>query len=309
MGGAGGAGQAPGADGGDGAVLRCRGAAVAEWNSGAGVEPHLSPRPYLHPVRTFGGTVVTEVRPEDHRHHLGVGVAVPDIDGSSFWGGTTFVRDRGPVLLDNHGRQEHLGWDAAEETRLVERLSWTGRDGVELLTEVRETAAWELDASTWALDLRTRLHAGERDLEVSSPATKGRPGAGYGGYFWRAPKHAEPPRVLGPGAEGEEALHGSRAPWLALLGTAGTGARWSLVFAAAGGFADPWFLRAAEYPGVGGSLAWRHPLRMAARSAVERRVVTLVTDGHPDPARLPGLVSSARARLGAPEPVRFTSVE
>ncbi|GAA4920650.1 PmoA family protein [Streptomonospora salina] len=286
------------------AVLRCRGSVVAEWNSGAGVDPQLSPRPYLHPVRTPAGTTVTEVRPDDHLHHLGVGVTVPDVNGSSFWGGTTFVRDRGPVLLDNHGRQEHRGWDAAADDRSVERIAWVGRDGTELLGEVRETAAWEVDAHTWALDLHTRLVAGERDLEVNSPATKGRPGAGYGGFFWRAPRHARPPRVLGPGAEGEDALHGSRAPWLALQGTSDSEQRWSLVFAAAGPVADPWFVRAGEYPGVGGSLAWRDPLHVAARSAVERRVLTLVADGHPSPDRLAGLVATARDRLGAPAPER-----
>ncbi|QBI54195.1 DUF6807 domain-containing protein [Streptomonospora litoralis] len=283
-------------------LLRCEGTVVAEWNSGADVEPHLSPRPYLHPVRTLAGTVVTEVYPADHPHHLGAGVAVPDIDGSSFWGGTTFVRDRGPVLLDNHGRQEHRGWAAAEDARAVEQLVWVARDGAEPLTEVRETAARQIDERTWALDLSTRLRAGERDLEVNSPATKGRPGAGYGGFFWRAPGQAEAPRVLGPGTEGEEAVHGSRSPWLALLGTAASGARWSLVFAAAGAAADPWFVRAEEYPGVGGALAWDSPLRIAAGDRVERRIVTLVADGHPSPAELARLVAAARTRLDAPEP-------
>ncbi|WP_084723096.1 DUF6807 domain-containing protein [Streptomonospora alba] len=289
-------------------VLRCRGVVAAEWNSGTDVEPRLSPRPYLHPVRTLAGTAVTEVGPEDHLHHLGVGVTVPDVNGSSFWGGTTFVRDRGPVLLDNHGRQEHRGWDAAGDTRLVERIAWVGRDGAELLGEVRESAAWEVDGHTWALDLHTRLLAGEHDLEINSPATKGRPGAGYGGFFWRAPRHAEPPRVLGPGAEGEDALHGSLAPWLALQGTADSGERWSLVFAAAGAVGDPWFVRAEEYPGVGGSLAWRHPMHLAARSVLERRIVTLVSDGHPSPDGLADLVETARARLGAPEPEQHSAV-
>ncbi|GAB3442864.1 hypothetical protein GCM10027570_10420 [Streptomonospora sediminis] len=290
--------------------LRCGGGVVAEWADGTGVEPHLSPRPYLHPVRTRAGTIVTEIRPDDHLHHLGVGVAVPDVNGSSFWGGTTFVRDRGPVLLDDHGRQEHRGWESVGDNRLVERLAWVGRDGGELLSEVRETAAWEVDERMWALDLRTRLLAGDCDLEMNSPATKGRPGAGYGGFFWRAPKHARPPRVLGPGAEGEEALHESCAPWVALQGGADSGgAPWTLVFAAAGAVADPWFVRAGEYPGVGGSLAWRRPLRVSAHTAVERRVITLVADGHPAPADLAARVESARARLGAPEPERYSAAD
>ncbi|WP_067973216.1 DUF6807 domain-containing protein [Nocardiopsis trehalosi] len=280
------------------AALECRGAVVAEYTDGSDVEPVLSPRPHLHPVRTLTGTVVTEVRPEDHPHHLGVGVAVPDVAGVSFWGGRTFVRDRGSVLLPNHGRQVHRSWPRAEPGARTEELSWVGPDGAELLAEVRDTAALDLGGGAWALDLRTRLrNTSGRRLRVHSPATKGRPGAGYGGFFWRAPIAARPPRCLGPGgAEGEQALHGSRAPWLALCGESTAGAPWTLVFAAAGPAADPWFVRAAEYPGVGAALAWRHPLEVGPNAVVDRRVVTVVADGHPAPAELAALAAAARDR-------------
>ncbi|MDA0566943.1 PmoA family protein [Streptomonospora sp. S1-112] len=281
--------------------LRCRGVAVASWRAGADVPPDLSPRPYLHPVRTLGGTVVTEVYPADHPHHLGVGVAVPDIDGTSFWGGTTFVRDRGPVLLDNHGRQEHRAWTRAGESRRTERVAWLNRTGAELCEEVRETAAVDLDARAWALCLRSRLrNTSGRELEVNSPATKGRPGAGYGGYFWRAPKEAEPPRCLGPEQEGETALHGSRSPWLALFGGSSPDTRWTLVFAAVGPERDPWFLRAREYPGVGAALVWDTPLRFAQDAEIDRHVVTVVADGHLSPSEeIPVLVARAEAAAAA----------
>ena len=269
------------------AALSVHGTVVARYHDGSDVEPVLSPRPHLHPVRTLGGTAVTEVRPEDHRHHLGVSVAVPDVSGVSFWGGRTFTRDRGSVLLDNHGRQQHLEWLAVEDSRLVELLSWTGPDGTELLREERTWAARPLGDGAWALDVVTRLrNTGGRDLSIGSPATNGRPRAGYGGFFWRAPVAADPPRVLGPGSDSEEELHGSRADWLALAGRSPEGRDWTLVFCQDGPERDPWFLRAAEYPGVGAALAWEERLPVPAGGGLARHVTTVVADGRPDPAAL-----------------------
>ncbi|MFI6576074.1 PmoA family protein [Nocardiopsis sp. NPDC050513] len=262
--------------------LSLQGAVLARLQDGTRIEPHLSPRPYLHPVRTTGGTVVTEESPGDHRHHVGVSAAVPDVSGVSFWGGTTFTRDRGPVLLDNHGRQSHVSWTVREPDHHVEVLSWTGPGGDELLREERTTRALPLDERTWVLDLRVRLtNTSGRDLSVGSPATNGRPGAGYGGLFWRAPISPTPPTCTGAGGlDGEKALHGSRAPWLAMAGSTADGAPWTLVLLQPGPRTDPWFLRAEEYPGVGPALAWDTRLPVPEGATLERRLRTAVHDGH-----------------------------
>lgn len=83
-------------------VLRCAGRPVARYVLRPAPAPRLAPRPYLHPVSTLAGTPVTELMPEDHVHHLGAGVAVPDVAGRNFWGGRTFVAGRGPTELDDH---------------------------------------------------------------------------------------------------------------------------------------------------------------------------------------------------------------
>lgn len=84
------------------------------------------------------------------------------------------------------------------------------------------------------------------------------------------------------GAEGEEAVHGRAADWLALSGEG-----WTLVFAGAtaGTRRDPWFVRTAEYPGVGSSLAWARRLPVPAGGTVTRRIVTAVADGRLGPAQ------------------------
>ena len=79
------------------------GVEVATYVDGRGTIPTSSPRPFLHPVRTRSGVVLTVRHPADHDWHFGVGMAIPDVNGTSFWGGGTYVHGTGYVLLDNHG--------------------------------------------------------------------------------------------------------------------------------------------------------------------------------------------------------------
>lgn len=279
----------------DTTVLRLAGRAVADYVHRPRLPAALSPRPYLHPVRTLGGLVVTELRPADHAHHLGVSMAVPDVAGVNFWGGRTYVRDQGPVALDNHGVQEHTDWlgpDAPDSW--AQELSWT-RQGRELLSERRTIRTHALSADAWALDITSTLtNVSGAGLSFGSPATNGRPGAGYGGFFWRAPKEgaADPrPEVFTAAASGEDAVHGSTAEWLALAGPG-----WTLVFA--GGDEetrrDPWFVRTGQYPGVGSSLAWERRLPLTAGAGLSRRIVTVVADGRLDRPAAAALAALAR---------------
>ncbi|MGW0120449.1 DUF6807 domain-containing protein [Streptomyces sp. NPDC003327] len=273
-------------------ALRCAGRTVAHYTTRPDLALGHAPRPYLHPVTTLAGRAVTETVPADHPHHLGVGIAVPDVDGHNFWGGRTFVRDRGPVALDNHGVQRHDGFKLCDPDGFVEELSWTA-GGERLLREHRTVAATALTGTAWALDLTFSLaNVSGRDLSIGSPATNGRPGAAYGGFFWRAPREAVPPLAFGAAGDGEAAVHGARGDWVALAGDG-----WTLVFAGATATTrrDPWFVRAAEYPGVGSSLAFDERLPVAAGETVVRRVVTVVADGRLDRDGAAALVRKAVA--------------
>ncbi|GAA4797957.1 PmoA family protein [Streptomyces ziwulingensis] len=274
----------------DSPVLRVAGRPVGRYVIRPELPARHSPRPYLHPVTTLTGTPVTEFSPADHPHHLGVGVAVPDVEGHNFWGGRTYVRDQGPTELDNHGSQRHTGFPLRDPDGFVEELRWVA-DGTELLRERRTVAATALTDRAWALDFTFSLtNITSRPLTLGSPATNGRPGAAYGGFFWRARKEAAAPDVLTAAAEGEAAVHGHRADWLALVGST-----WSLVFAGATGRTreDPWFVRTEEYPGVGSSLAHGSRLEVAAGDTAVRRVVTVVADGRLDADAAAALVRKA----------------
>ncbi|WP_119731690.1 DUF6807 family protein [Thermomonospora amylolytica] len=239
-----------------------------------------APRPHLHPVRTLGGTVVTEVQPDDHVHHFGAGVAISDVNGVNFWGGSTYVPGVGPRILPNHGRQRRRSLRPVDGG-FAERLDWIGPDGTVLAAEDRTLVARALPGA-WALDFAFTLHnrTGE-PLSIQSSACKGRAGAGYGGFFWRAPRDSTGPAVFTAEASGEQAVHGSRTPWLAL-----TCDDWSLLFVQTRGL-DPWFVRVAEYPGVGPALAWDTPLSVPDR--LDRAITVVVADGRLTPERASAL--------------------
>jgi hypothetical protein len=256
----------------------------------------VSPRPFLHPVRTLAGTEVTESMPADHPHHLGVGVAVADVSGANFWGGRTFVPSRGPVHLTNHGVQQHDRWDTRTTTAIRHELRWIGPGGADLVRERRRLATLPLGDDAWALDFGFELtNVTSEPLAFASPATNGRPGAGYGGFFWRARRGDRRIHVLGPERTGERNLHGHRTAWLALIG--GGTDPWTLIFFAGGPPhpTDPWFVRSRDYAGVGSSLAWSQPLLVGPGDRVRRRILTVVADGRLRSREVAGIVDTITA--------------
>ena len=236
---------------------------VADYTWRPEVPLALAPRPYLHPVRTLAGLPVTELMPASHPHHLGVSVAVAEVGGANFWGGRTFMAGHGPAWLDNHGTQEHVRWLRRTPTHLSHLLRWTAIDGTTLLSERRDISCDPVDSRAWALTFDFALaNVTGGDLVVRSPASHGRTGAGYGGFFWRAPRGSGSCRVATGSGEGVETVHGGRSPWLA-VGCS----EWTLVFVAATTRtrSDPWFVRTRDYLGVGSALAWREPLAARRR--------------------------------------------
>jgi hypothetical protein len=260
-------------------VLRLGDRTVAEYAWRPDLPSSLAPRPYLHPVRTLAGTTVTELMPASHRHHLGVSVAVAEVDGANFWGGRTFLPGHGPAWLDNQGSQVHMRWVRRRPGQLMHTLRWNSIDGSVLFYE-RRTLSWRpAGPDAWALDFTFSLiNVAERELPIRSPAAHGRAGAGYGGFFWRAPSGQC--RVTAP--EDGDAVHGGRARWLSVAG-----AGWTLVFLGADEATrgDRWFVRTRDYVGIGSSLAWEEPLLLAPGAGLKRRIVTVIADGDVSPGR------------------------
>lgn len=260
---------------------------VARVLDGAGTIATSSPRPYLHPVRTLGGTVVSAHHPPDHAWHCGVGFAIPDLDGVNCWGGPTYVHGEGYVWRDDHGSAS-VQHAELRGRPLTQEVVWHGPERRVLLHEDR-SLSWQSVGTGWELTWSSSFRApGDAVVRLGGPGSNGRVGAGYGGFFWRFPEctdiavrtadTADGVDAADAGdAVGEDAAHGSVAPWIEWTATFGAGR--ATIRLEALDHRDPWFVRAAEYPAIGSALAWREPALVRPGIPFVRSFRATVTDG------------------------------
>ncbi|WP_302182849.1 DUF6807 family protein [Microbacterium hominis] len=252
-------------------VLRLGGTVVARYDEGTAVDSVLSPRPFLDHVTSVSGTPLTVAQPTDHPHHLGMSLAIADVNGTSYWGGRTFVRDEGSVMVPNHGRQRRDELKIHGHV-LDERLSWVDQTGTTQLVEVRTLQSAELE-NGWALRWHSRLKATLDAIDFGSPATNGREGAGYGGLFWRFPHDIA--RVFSPAGTAERDIHGAATEWLAF---AFPERQTTVVLVQGGDEVMPWFVRVAEYLGAGPAIAWDEPRHIPEGGELHLEMTAFVID-------------------------------
>ncbi|MGN9841146.1 PmoA family protein [Nonomuraea sp. H19] len=182
-----------------------------------------SPKPYLHPIRTRGGALVSLFRPHDHVWHKGIAWSLPHVGEHNFWGGPTYVHGKFYVQLDNNGSATHremttltAGGDRVE---IGHTLDWTSQAGAPVIEERRSLAATVVDEATWALVFDTTMtNVSGGTLDFGSPTTKGRENAGYGGLFWRGPRSFTGGIIQSPAGAGGDELRGTRAEWFGFRG-------------------------------------------------------------------------------------------
>ncbi|MFG2002823.1 PmoA family protein [Spirillospora sp. NPDC048911] len=261
------------------------------------MDPFEGPKPYLHPVRTLAGDVVTGYRPHDHRWHKGIQMTASHVSGQNFWGGGSYVRDRGYVDLPNVGTMRHENFveaaveDDGERVRLVERLSWHTQGDEHWVDEVRSLAVGEVEDGAYALRFATALHnvRGE-PLVFGSPATNGRELAGYTGLFWRGPRAFTDGQVIAADGQGGPEMMGRPARWLAYVGRHDEVDRSSTLLFVDGpeGKAEParWFVRTTPFAAVNPSFAFHRELTLAPEEILELTYRIVVADGAWDRDRL-----------------------
>jgi hypothetical protein len=230
---------------------------------------HLGPpRPYLHPIRTLAGRVITDAEPADHPWHLGLSLAMPDVNGTNLWGGRTYVRGQGYTWLDNHGEITHEGFASVADDRMVQDLAWRDPAGKVLLDERRTIEASPVDDRAWRLDFGWELTALTR-VELGSPTTNGRElGAGYGGCFLRlAP---DPSAEVSAGSlRGEDEVNGCSCEEVVW--------RTNEYEVTVSG-ASRWFVRTALYPGICAAWAYESVLVIEAGETWPGRMSLVIAD-------------------------------
>jgi hypothetical protein len=257
------------------------------------LDRRLSPRPYFHPIRTPGGQVVTDHRPEDHAWHLGLAYSWPVVDGWNFWGGPTYARDRGYEERPNWAEIRHVRWEGLDED-----LEWRDGAGELIAVERRSLKPPEVDqpAGAWWLDLRSEVrNTRPVPLRFGSPTTEGRPNAGYAGLAWRGTPRLLGAEVIIDGRRVEADPMGHRASWVALT-------RAGLTVAFIEHPDNPrapnrWFIRATPYALVTSSPVFDEPLLLQPGESLVMRHRLLFADGAWDPpaigSRLAGVAEAA----------------
>ncbi|GAB2807384.1 DUF6807 domain-containing protein [Lentzea nigeriaca] len=254
------------------------------------------PKPYLHPVRTLAGDVVTAFRPHDHRWHKGVQMTATDVSGENFWGGNTYVRDQGYVALPNVGSMRHEEFTvASDELRIDELLSWFTEAGQHWVDERRSFTVRDVEDDSWTLEFATTLtNLRKEPLVFGSPTTNGRELAGYTGFFWRGPRSfTEGTVIAADGGSGQEMM-GKAARWLAFVGRHDEVDRVSTLL-----FVDHpdnknthWFVRSTPFAAVNPSFAFFDTVEVASGESLTLRYRLVVASGEWDRERLESYVEA-----------------
>ncbi|OZM82953.1 PmoA family protein [Pseudonocardia sp. MH-G8] len=259
---------------------------IASYVYGADIPAFEAPKPYLHPMRTLSGALVSAYRPHDHRWHKGLQMTWSHVSGQNFWGGNTYTHGQGYIPKDNVGSMRHDSFEVIEltgaELAISESLTWVASTGEEWVSERRTLRFHGVDTGrgTWMLDFATELTniRGEA-LELGSPTTHGRENAGYTGFFWRGPRGFTSGEIItADGGGGPETMGTTASPWLAYTGKNDEvdGGATMLVFAGTTSRGElTWFVRNDPFPAINPSPAFDEEITLADGDslALSHRVV------------------------------------
>ncbi|NDL59447.1 PmoA family protein [Phytoactinopolyspora mesophila] len=268
-----------------------------------------SPKPYLHPIRTLAGDVVSLFRPHDHVWHKGIAWSLPHVGEHNFWGGPTYVHGSFYVQMDNNGSAVHREMTAlaaaGQRAQIGHRLDWRAQNGEPVIDEHRVLTVEVVDEGTWVLIFDTTMNnVSGAPLDIGSPTTKGRPNAGYGGLFWRGPRSftggiVQSATTAGSGND----LRGTRAEWLGFRGQHDETGEWStlvMVDDAANPQHPPlWFTRTEEFACLCPAPFFDEETRVDDGDTIRFRYAVVVATGDRDAEGTAQLAATGRDALAA----------
>jgi hypothetical protein len=273
-------------------------------------DPFEAPKPYVHPLRTPAGHLVSGYRPTDHRWHKGLQMTASHLSGQNFWGGNSYL---GPVeqyqaVPELVGSLRHDAFETFEadtdRLRFTELLTWLAHGGREWARERRTVVLHpaDPDAGHYALDWSVEVtNTRGGPLRFGSPTTAGRAAAGYTSLAWRGPRDFTGGDVIGPGTRGGRGEAGAadlmgtpatEVPWIAFTGEHdGVDAHSTLVFAHApenAGAIHPshWFVRSEPLPSVAFSWSFHEEFELPPGESFRYRYRVVVADGAWDRTRV-----------------------
>lgn len=175
-------------------------------------------KPYLHPLRTASGTVVTRLYPmqdvpgesKDHPHHRGLWFTHGDVNGFDFWANEDSQKSpkKGKVVL----KKIHSVKGGKDRGTIAATFNWVDGDGRTILTEDR-TMVFYADPKNRPMDFDIKLTALE---PVKFGDTK------EGTFAIRLAQELEEKHtgkmVSADGKETEKNVWGTMSPWVDYAG-------------------------------------------------------------------------------------------
>lgn len=167
-------------------------------------------KPFLHPVRTPDGGLVSQDAPPDHPWHHGLWFAVKFVNEDNFWEeydpfGT--VRPAGPPSFQ----------PAGEGLQAVTSYEWIRPAGGQpVLVDERTLTHRPLEPDAYAIDVTVTLRP---RVDVVLDRTPYQGWGGYGGLALRGPGDWHDTRLLLSDGTMHERIIGEPAPWCDLSGT------------------------------------------------------------------------------------------
>ncbi len=233
-----------------------------------------APRPYVHPLTTPSGAVLSVEAPADHPWHHALWFTVKFVNGENFW--------------EEYGEFGLLRAVAVRETddSVEADLEWIAPDGDSVrLRETRTMTPVPIDADAYAIDWTERLSVAADTILDRTPFTTW---GGYGGLTLRgAPDWTDTVIRLDDGVARDRAL-GEPSTWLALDGQV----QGQPVGVTLNSHPDnprspsPWYAstRADTYGEgwanfVNAAFLWAEPLTLAAGDRLDLRYRVIVHDG------------------------------
>jgi len=248
--------------------------------------PDAEGKPFVHPLCTSQGVLLTAYRPWDHPWHRGLWFAWKYLNGVNFW--------EENAELEHAGRTVQIGSEQVtlepEGARVSTTLGYVLASGDELVREWRELFISLPRASgDYTLEWTQSFEAQHGDVSVDrTPVAADTPWGGYAGLGWRAARSLGDFQLLDSEGRRDDLILGQRAQWVALSGVSdgapGRAAGMTL-FDHPDNPRHPTSWHMVRQPGFGyvnASLVFHEPFTLKQGERLTLCYCALIHDGWPD---------------------------
>jgi hypothetical protein len=240
-------------------------------------------KPYFHPLATSGGTLLSDLRPQDHPWHLALWFSWKFINGLNYW---DWEKDRatqryeGATELTGCTMHPHKDHSAS----LSFDLAYHPWNEPAVMTEKRTVDISAPADGSYEL-LWTAQFTAVTNVLLSRTPPPGEPdGKAWGGYAGLSLRCDPATRnwtfTSSEGTSGEKALHGKAAAWVKF--SAGTNGPAVVIFDDPHNprYPTPWFI-VPSMPYFSPAILFKETIQLKARERLTVRYRILVSDGTP----------------------------